>query len=273
MSVPIQKVFALAKKTFARVKGNDGRRKHILSKDDFYSHLDELSALMATLTASDLGLDQSAAVCQRQPPKAPVTYIGLHEDADLTMGIFIINPRGRMPLHNHPKMHGVLKVVHGNVQMSHFNRISALNVPEDLPVPLRTRLELLDQGVVVPTQHPTRVTAGADSKPFLLSPNENNFHEIQLVDDDNPAAFVDILSPPYNQEISEDGLLEIPEDEPRDCDFFQPLKLQEKDGGSPDITWLHRLTQQPSEYFCDAEPYKGPSLNGWQLLATIWCFT
>ena len=61
---------------------------------------------------------------------APVTYIGLHEDVDLSIGVFIINPRGRMPLHNHPGMHGILKVVHGTVEVAFYNRVKQLQIPQ-----------------------------------------------------------------------------------------------------------------------------------------------
>ena len=58
---PIQKVFQMAKKTFARVKtaGPDGKRHHRLGSQDLKSHLRQLSDLMNVLTYRDLGLDQS----------------------------------------------------------------------------------------------------------------------------------------------------------------------------------------------------------------------
>ena len=58
---PIQKVFQMAKKTFARTKtpGPDGKRHHRLDPQDLMTHLRQLSDLMNVLTARDLGLDQS----------------------------------------------------------------------------------------------------------------------------------------------------------------------------------------------------------------------
>ena len=54
---------------------------------------------------------------------------------------------------------------------------------------------------------------------FNIVSFSDNFHEIRLVGE-GPAAFLDILSPPYNTE-TEDGHLEFPADERRDCGFYQ----------------------------------------------------
>lgn len=277
---PIQKVFQMAKKTFARNRtpGPDGKRHHRLDPQDLRSHLKQLSDLMNVLTARDLALDQSQVLrrqysSSRRPgggsggggqngrhdllnAPAPVTYIGLHEDVDLSIGVFIINPRGRMPLHNHPGMHGILKVVHGTVEVAFYNRVKQLQIPQDLPEPLRSRPDLLDREIVVPAESPTRVRVGPDSEPLILYPNKDNFHEIRLIGE-GPAAFLDILSPPYNIETEEGGgTLEIPDDERRDCGFYQVANLQDSQG----ITWLYR-GKQPVDYHTDVEPYLGPSLE------------
>lgn len=288
---PIQKVFRAAKKTFARSRSSENSRllnqrpQRPLDTEEFNLHLKELSTLMNDLTAKDLGLDQSAAInaaagdsrsmangekegvapaAAARKSRAPVTYIGLKEDQDLSMGVFIINPRGRMPLHNHPQMHGILKMLQGTVEVLFYNRVKP--VPQDLPEALKSRLDLLEKDVVVPTLAPNRVTVGPDSKPLVLYPDKDNFHEIRLVE--GPAAFLDILSPPYNSVNEEDGSLEIPGDERRDCGFYKDITRSVTAGTgkfpplatNPSIHWLHRLRTQPADYFCDQEPYKGPPL-------------
>ena len=103
---------------------------------------------------------------------------------------------------------------------------------QDLPEPLRSRPDLLDREIVVPAESPTRVRVGPDSEPLILYPNKDNFHEIRLIGE-GPAAFLDILSPPYNIETEEGGgTLEIPDDERRDCGFYQVANLQDSQGRS-----------------------------------------
>jgi cysteamine dioxygenase len=52
-----------------------------------------------------------------------VTYIGIYEDRDISVGIFIIGRGCRIPLHNHPGMHGVLKVVHGQIDVASYTKL------------------------------------------------------------------------------------------------------------------------------------------------------
>ena len=78
-----------------------------------------------------------------------------------------------MPLHNHPGMHGILKVVHGTVEVALYNRVE-IDTPSDLPEPLRNRPDLLERDIVVPTSNPVKVTVGTNSDPLLLYPNKGS---------------------------------------------------------------------------------------------------
>ena len=61
------------------------------------------------------------------------------------------------------------------------------------------------------------VSVSPDSVPCLLSPSESNIHKIESVG--GPAAFLDILAPPYN--IEPDPYTE--DQEERDCHYFRVL--------------------------------------------------
>ena len=56
-----------------------------------------------------------------------------------------------------------------------------------------------------------------ESCPCLLSPSESNIHKIESVG--GPAAFLDILAPPYN--IDPDPYMD--DQEERDCHYFRVL--------------------------------------------------
>ena len=99
--------------------------------------------------------------------------------------------------------------------------------------------------------------------------DEDNYHEIQSVGD-GPAAFFDILAPPYHtsefDEDQDDG------HEPRDCHFFTEHKEITISNNSnntnnnihsekvPNILWLRRIPC-PNDYTCSEEPYCGPRLK------------
>ena len=101
----IQAVVQTARRTFSRKFQN-----FVLNPEEFSSSLNELKKLLDGLRACDVGLDKSHALKSTVPSMAPVTYIKIHEDQDVSIGIFLVKGGQKIPLHNHPKMHGLLKV-------------------------------------------------------------------------------------------------------------------------------------------------------------------
>ena len=102
----IQAVVQSARRTFSRKF-----QKFVLNSEEFSASLNELKTLLDGLRACDVGLDKSHALKSTAPSTtAPVTYIKIHEDQDVSIGIFVVKGGQKIPLHNHPKMHGLLKV-------------------------------------------------------------------------------------------------------------------------------------------------------------------
>ena len=102
----IQAVVQSARHTFSRKFHN-----FVLNSEEFNASLSELKSLLDGLRGNDVGLDKSRML-KSTPPNlaAPVTYIKIHEDQDVSIGIFVVKGGQKIPLHNHPKMHGLLKV-------------------------------------------------------------------------------------------------------------------------------------------------------------------
>ena len=117
----IQSVLMAAKRTFARRQNSSSRNRQksfILSQDEFNLGLRELKALIDRLRSHDLGLQHSKVLnwssslssTSSSESSSPVTYIKILEDSDVSIGIFLVKSGCRIPLHNHPNMHGLLKV-------------------------------------------------------------------------------------------------------------------------------------------------------------------
>ena len=101
--------------------------------------------------------------------EAPCTYIKIHEDLDVSLGVFIIKPGFKIPLHNHPKMHGLLKVVHGQVDISVYTKTNLTEATE-IPPFLRDRTHLIDQGFVFPTTKEKLKSITSENEAVILSP-------------------------------------------------------------------------------------------------------
>ena len=167
-----------------------------------------------------------------------------------------------MPLHNHPGMHGILKVVHGSLKVSSYDKISKLDTTQQKNIPgaLRNRLELIERGYVVPVKHILpNASMSASSPPLLLRPNADNYHQIYNSSDE-PAAFVDILSPPYNHKGSE--LAMEGDTEVRECEYFKQITFPSNVDEVLDksIVWL-QVIPTPTDFNCDSEPYQGPRMQ------------
>ncbi|XP_041476929.1 2-aminoethanethiol dioxygenase-like [Lytechinus variegatus] len=226
-------------------------------------NLKSLQETMSNIRASDLNIDASRAVIEQKrlppnpaafetaaggdsPHRAPVGYMHIFEDGVMTMGVFIIRDGCRIPLHNHPGMYGLLKVLYGDISVRTFNTITEdwtkFPMPkfEGFPENEPPRKHLL-----VPTRLGTDQRFTPSSEAVLLTPREGNYHSLESVG--GPAAFLDILSPPYDPVIG------------RDCYYFKELKsLQSFSDSDPD--WLMSISQPP-DFWCDEVEYPGPEVS------------
>lgn len=55
-----------------------------------------------------------------QHRQAPVTYIEVFEDQNVSIGVFVLRDGAKIPLHDHPNMYGVLKVIYGKVKVQSY---------------------------------------------------------------------------------------------------------------------------------------------------------
>lgn len=133
-----------------------------------------------------------------------------------------------MPLHDHPNMCGMLKVISGKLEVRSYSRIP----------PNNEVVHVQAENVKILTE---------TSEASVLLPDVGNYHELTALDG-NPAAFYDILSPPYSEQddASEDA---------RHCTFYR--KIFVNDSGSKVIFRLIK-TRTPSHYFCETFKYEQP---------------
>lgn len=190
------------------------------------------------------------------PLGAPVTYVDVFEHPDLTVGIFIVKEGRSIPLHNHPNMYGVIKCLSGRFDLVSYTHLDPEDeadvlVPEKL---LSDQRGLLEQELVFPTKKEVVKGVNSGSACSYLTPGDRNYHELHAVD--GPAAFIDILAPPYSTE--DDG-----DDDPerRECDFFKELCVSTGKEKGEKVSWLQWIPP-PKDYFCDAEDYRGPGVYG-----------
>lgn len=230
----------------------------------FEENLSKLKCLMNKVTSEDVNLDTKLLQPVQDTVEdrhAPVTYIEVLDDPSLTIGIFVLKQGARLPLHDHPLMYGILKVIHGAVHVQSYSIIkdsdqkanedtvigSSTNevLPSDINL---TEETLLRQVSLLARKEPSFVLSATDDA-CTLSPLTGNIHEIHSVD--GPAAFLDVLSPPYETDIPGIG--------PRPCRYFKELD-EDVEKVNQDKRPVMRLLRipSPSDYWSRSAPYQGP---------------
>lgn len=230
MTTLFARVFRQAKVTFEQTNA-----------ERFLSNLQNLRALMEQLTLADLNLDPAVVSREtfQQATKAPCTFIDIFENTYFTMSVFILRENYTMPLHDHPRMHGLLRVVAGTVKVQSYTEIDRREETRDGDE-LRHVLVNVEQ---------EKVITADKGECAMLTPTERNFHEITAIG--GPAAFFDILSPPYNVDIPVYGK--------RACSFYRKLLLPGDGAANDGRRWMVlEKIPTPDHYYCDTEHYETP---------------
>ncbi|XP_067908540.1 2-aminoethanethiol dioxygenase-like isoform X2 [Heterodontus francisci] len=221
----------------------------------FQDNLNKLRKLLEKIRPEDLNLGRRRSDGPRHGP--PVTYMHICETEYFSMGVFLLQSGSCIPLHDHPGMHGLLKVLYGNVAIKCFDKdeleaggrleAGAVGVQFNPPL-LQCQWAALRRSLWRSSE-----VLDEESGPCLLTPLHSNMHQIDALD--GPAAFLDILAPPYDPEAG------------RDCHYFKVLQVSESSGkaspGPPqqeqEAVWLLEVPQ-PADFWCGGEPYPGPKV-------------
>lgn len=221
-------------------------------KNNFTANLYELKKKMDRLRADDLGFDQNLSnpATWRRPNKAPCTYIEVFQNHIVNMSVFVLKPGFVMPLHDHPHMYGLLKVISGAVRIRSFSEYPLNEIVSTLDFTVRAKHEAarLAHGIHKRRRFFAKIEKDticrANSETCMLTPVLSNYHEIEALE--MPAAFFDILSPPYDTLIKEIG--------PRRCSYYYVANEI-----SNNVVELQE-TNVPECFYCDQAPYLGPVL-------------
>lgn len=222
-------------------------------KSELQDNMSRLKLMMDRLKAEDLGYDNNLKdeSLWRHPNKAPCTYIEVFQNNQINMSIFVLKPGFKMPLHDHPHMHGLLKVISGAVKIRSFSEYPVKEAVDPVEFKARAKKEAarLAHGIHKRRKLFAEVTCqkicSENSGTCTLTPTISNYHEIEALD--VPAAFFDILSPPYDTLIEGIG--------PRRCRYYFVSNEI-----STNLVELQEI-EVPKCFYCDQAPYLGPILG------------
>lgn len=238
MATLIQRVAQHAYRTFARDLKDT-------SDSVFQENVALLGSLLSRVTAKDVNFDRNL-VLNEQPVSleagvAPVTYVHLWDGDIYSMGIFVLKSGARLPLHDHPGMFGLCRVIYGSVKVRSYSQVQDVHPRGNEKFRRLRELGKLIEAV----KHVDRVVSEDDSC-VVLTPSEGNIHEITA--ESGPAAFIDILAPPYDERHGA-----------RRCHYFRDRGSLA--GGQDERLVVLEQVSQPVDYWCDSAFYLGPTIN------------
>ncbi|EPS62976.1 hypothetical protein M569_11814 [Genlisea aurea] len=165
--------------------------------------IDKLSAILASIGPSDVGLND--ATKEEEDDRGlgpfhitsfnrvnrwsqPITYIDIHEGENFSLCIFCFPTSSVIPLHDHPGMTVMSKVLYGSLHVKAYDWVEPARV---------RRIEGSRNSTVRLAKLAADKVLGAPSDMSILYPKSGgNLHCFTAL---TPCAVLDILAPPYDE--------------------------------------------------------------------------
>lgn len=152
--------------------------------------LKDLSNLAAQLRSDDLNFNIAAYQFDVKSPTLHVMPI--YYDNDMTITLYVLKGNATVPIHDHPSMYSLIRVLEGKLQIAGYTKT-------DSPRPNR--------GQTVHVKPGTLRVLGNSERTYVTTPTADNLHSLRAVG--GPAAYVDILVPPFEPGVRDRTQFEV----------------------------------------------------------------
>ena len=193
--------------------------------------LDATARAMEGLDADALGLSTEGL-----RDRGPIGYHHVYADRQVSVGIFVLPAGSSIPLHDHPGMSVLSKLLFGSLRV-----ISSDRPPPAAAPSTRSRgfsFGGLSAAAELRCAPPIERTVAAPCATLRLDPLEGNVHCFEALEH---TAVFDVLTPPYDDAAG------------RSCHYYEPADVA-ADGGE----WLLREIGWPPGLRVVTRSYTGP---------------
>ncbi|TYJ07964.1 hypothetical protein E1A91_A11G041600v1 [Gossypium mustelinum] len=180
----------------------------------------------------------------------PITYLDIHECDSFTMCVFCFPTSSVIPLHDHPGMTVLSKVLYGSMHVKAYDWVEPSCIKESQePGCPQVRLARLAADKVLTAPCGTSI---------LYPKTGGNLHCFTAV---TPCAVLDVLAPPYREDLGRKCTYYV--DYPYSAfgnDFPQGNGAQISNGKEEEYAWLAEI-ETPDDLYMRSGVYVGPSIR------------
>ncbi|RLN05156.1 plant cysteine oxidase 1-like [Panicum miliaceum] len=202
-----------------------------------------LQKILDGVEAADVGIDDGEKPSSSDDELSPkggrflsaraftrITYVHIHQCEDFSMGVFCFPAGATLPLHDHPEMVVLSKLLYGSVRVRSYDWAVA--------APPRSAARKCGLARVVAADEVRRAPCEAS---VLFPRSGGNLHAFTAV---TPCAILDVLTPPYSEERG------------RPSTYFTDVPIP----SLPGFAFLEE-TDLPEDFSVAGAPYLGPELT------------
>lgn len=173
----------------------------------------------------------------------PITYVGIHESDSFTMCIFCFPTSSIIPLHDHPGMVVMSKVLHGSLHVKSYDWVE--------PACVRKSSQIGHPTVRLAKLAADKVLTAPCSPSVLYPKSGGNLHCFTAI---TPCAVLDVLAPPYEEEAG------------RKCTYYHDYPYPTFGNGNEtgidkedEYAWLAEV-ETPENLYMRQGRYMGPAI-------------
>lgn len=196
----------------------------------------ELLRLLECVRTSHVGLPSAALPTVTASGRVAYQHV-IETPGEVAIGIFLLPPFATIPLHDHPQMSVLSRVLAGSLRVRSFDWAEA-GGSASIVVGERRRAFLLDddlvEGPVTRVLHPEKA---------------GNVHAFAAGEDG--CTILDVIAPPYDH---------VPGS--RSCHYYveEAEELGAATTPTPTAVWL-RCIDEPDDFWVEGEPYRGEGVD------------
>lgn len=127
---------------------------------------------MDALTAEAISIPYTNESVLERP--GPIGYHGVYSDAQLSIGIFVLPAGAAIPLHDHPAMTVLSKILYGSL------RVTSYDMPEEGPTAAKRRSPFDLGGRRLRCAPPQHRVVSAPAPTLRLDPLRGNIHQFEV---------------------------------------------------------------------------------------------